>query len=234
MKILKSLLRISLALSAVAALSFASTAWAQVDLTRIAWVGDSEGTGTSAGCVTKRVQVDSPGAVLARTNGVDFQQPIINDPGQGGCMVLTSLAPSFGKEPSTGTPANLALPRPYNNLAVPGCAIGDMLRATSSANRGKCSALIDLVLRNSALHLGSQIDQAIALNPTFVVLENVGNDYLGAVTSGTVIDGVTVTPVAAPFQEWLTYGFEDLSGTSATAFLYWEKLKVPFKISLPQ
>ncbi len=45
---------------------------------------------------------------------------------------------------------------------------------------------------------------------------------------------VTVTPVAAPFQEWLTYGFEDLAGKSATAFLYWEQLKVPFKISLPQ
>ncbi len=45
---------------------------------------------------------------------------------------------------------------------------------------------------------------------------------------------VTVTPVAAPFQEWLTYGFEDLAGKSATAFLAWEKLKVPFKISLPQ
>lgn len=45
---------------------------------------------------------------------------------------------------------------------------------------------------------------------------------------------VTVTPVAAPFQEWLTYGFEDLAGKSATAFLYWEKLKVPFKISLAQ
>ena len=45
---------------------------------------------------------------------------------------------------------------------------------------------------------------------------------------------VTVTPIAAPFQEWLTYGFEDLAGKSATAFLYWEKLKVPFKISLPQ
>lgn len=45
---------------------------------------------------------------------------------------------------------------------------------------------------------------------------------------------VTVTPVAAPFQEWLTYGFDDLAGKSATAFLFWEKLKVPFKISLPQ
>ena len=45
---------------------------------------------------------------------------------------------------------------------------------------------------------------------------------------------VTVTPVAAPSQEWLTYGFEELAGKSATAFLHWEQLKVPFKISLPQ
>ncbi len=184
MKIPKSLLRISLALAAVAALSSASTARAQVDLTRMAWVGDSEGAGYSAGCLTKRVQVDSPGAILARTNGVDYQQPIINDPGQGGCLILTSLAPSFGKEPSTGTPANLALPRPYNNLSVGGCAIHDMLTATTGAQTvgaGTCRNTIDLVLRNSVLHLGSMVDQAIALNPTFVVLENVGNDYLGAV-----------------------------------------------------
>lgn len=45
---------------------------------------------------------------------------------------------------------------------------------------------------------------------------------------------VTVTPVAAPSQEWLAYGFEELAGKSATAFLHWEQLKVPFKISLPQ
>ena len=45
---------------------------------------------------------------------------------------------------------------------------------------------------------------------------------------------VTVTPVAAPFEVWLSYGFDDLAGKSATAFLRWEKLKVPFKISLPQ
>ena len=45
---------------------------------------------------------------------------------------------------------------------------------------------------------------------------------------------VIVKPVAAPFQEWLTFGFDDLAGRSATAFLYWEKVKVPFMISLPQ
>ncbi|MFQ5632715.1 MAG: DUF2911 domain-containing protein [bacterium] len=43
---------------------------------------------------------------------------------------------------------------------------------------------------------------------------------------------VRVTPVEAPHQEWLLYGFEELAGTSATCFLHWEKLKVPFKIKL--
>jgi Protein of unknown function (DUF2911) len=41
-----------------------------------------------------------------------------------------------------------------------------------------------------------------------------------------------VTPVKAPFQEWLAYGFGDLNGTSATAYLQWEELKVPFKIAV--
>lgn len=42
---------------------------------------------------------------------------------------------------------------------------------------------------------------------------------------------IKVTPVKAPFQEWLSYGFNKLAGTSCTAYLRWEKLEVPFKIS---
>lgn len=45
---------------------------------------------------------------------------------------------------------------------------------------------------------------------------------------------VTVTPVEAPHQEWLMYGFDDLAGTSATAYLRWEKLKVPFNVKLAE
>jgi len=45
---------------------------------------------------------------------------------------------------------------------------------------------------------------------------------------------VTVTPVKAPHQEWLMFGFDDLAGTSATAYLHWEQLKVPFKIQVAQ
>ena len=45
---------------------------------------------------------------------------------------------------------------------------------------------------------------------------------------------VTVTPVKAAHEEWLMFGFDDLAGTSATAYLRWEQLKVPFKIQVAQ
>ena len=45
---------------------------------------------------------------------------------------------------------------------------------------------------------------------------------------------VNITPVSASHQEWLLFGFEDLAGTSATAFLHWEKLKIPFKVELAE
>ena len=237
MKIPKSLLRISLALAVAVALSPASTAWAQVDLSRIAWIGDSEGAGFSAHCLTKRVQVDSPGAVLARAENVsDFQQPIVNDPGLGGCLVLTDLfVPTFGFEPSTGTPANLALPRPYNNLSIPGCTVGDMLRATTaSQTSGNCALFIDLVLRNAALHIGSQVDQAIALSPTFVFHENVGNDYLGAVLTGTIIDGVTVTPLA-PFTADYNTTLARLAAKQPKGIVFGvvDVTSIPFTTTLP-
>ena len=43
---------------------------------------------------------------------------------------------------------------------------------------------------------------------------------------------ITVTPVEAPHEEWLKYGFDDAETHSATAFLHWEKKKVPFRIAV--
>jgi hypothetical protein len=45
---------------------------------------------------------------------------------------------------------------------------------------------------------------------------------------------VTVVPVKAAHEEWLAYGFDDLAGTSATAFLHWEQVKVPIKIKIAE
>jgi len=43
---------------------------------------------------------------------------------------------------------------------------------------------------------------------------------------------VDVTPSEGPHEEWLRYGFDDLTATSATASLAWEKKRVSFKIEL--
>lgn len=43
---------------------------------------------------------------------------------------------------------------------------------------------------------------------------------------------VTVTPQKAEHREWLEYGFEDLAGNSAVAYLHWEEMKAPFKIEV--
>ena len=43
---------------------------------------------------------------------------------------------------------------------------------------------------------------------------------------------VTVKPAACEFNEWLTYEFVDRQQNSATARLKWEKIAVPFKISV--
>jgi hypothetical protein len=43
---------------------------------------------------------------------------------------------------------------------------------------------------------------------------------------------VEVTPEDAPHQEWLVYGFDDCEKATGTAFLHWEKKKIPFKIEV--
>ena len=45
---------------------------------------------------------------------------------------------------------------------------------------------------------------------------------------------VEVTPEEAPMQEWLAYGFDEVTPASAEAYLHWEKLKVPFTIALAE
>ncbi|MBX7150329.1 DUF2911 domain-containing protein [bacterium] len=43
---------------------------------------------------------------------------------------------------------------------------------------------------------------------------------------------VMVKPIAAPMKEWLEYGFDDLTQTSGTINLYWEKLRVPISVKI--
>lgn len=43
---------------------------------------------------------------------------------------------------------------------------------------------------------------------------------------------VDVSTADAPFTEYLTYGFDDRTPNSATAYLQWEKKRIPFKVEV--
>lgn len=173
-----------------ALLLVAGGAWAQ-DFTRYVAVGDSLTAGWASGGLHEDVQASSYPALLAAQAGApDFQQPLAGAPGIPALLAVQSLGPGapviVPRSASPGAPLNLTLPRPYNNMAVPGFKVRDVL-VTRTGNQ-----IIDLILRG----LGTQLELAVAQQPTFATVWIGNNDVLGAATSGRVIEGVTLTPVA--------------------------------------
>jgi lysophospholipase L1-like esterase len=163
---------------------------AQVSFSVYVSVGDSLAAGFSNGSLVEAHQRHSVPALLARQAAAPgFEQPLVSAPGIPPELALQSLVPFATIAPkagAAGSPLNLALNRPYNNLAVPGATVEDALARQAGGYH-------ELVLRG----LGSQVAQAAALRPTFVTLWIGNNDVLGAVLRGRAVDGVTLTPVEA-------------------------------------
>ena len=161
------------------------------DFSRYVAIGDSLTAGFMSGGLTRSAQLNSyPILIYRQATGTTsgFEQPYVSDPGIPATLELKSLVPLvIGPRGGAGQPLNLNLNRPYNNLAVPGADVHDVV-ATVTDNGG----LHDLILRK----IGTQLQQAIALNPTFATVWVGNNDVLGAALSGRVIEGVTITPVA--------------------------------------
>ena len=92
------------------------------------------------------------------------------------------------------------------------------------------------MVEGKKLSAGKYSIHMIPSKKEWIVIFNKKNDAWGSYGYDQEQDAlrVTVTPKAAPHQEWLTFGFNDLAGTTATAFLHWAELKVPFVISVPE
>jgi len=181
----------SIALAAAFLGAAAVRAEAQTNFTTYVSVGDSLAAGFESGSLVETHQNRSAPALIARQAGVQgFQQPLVSEPGIPPELTLVSLVPVpviAPKAATAGAPRNLALARPYNNLAVPGATSADALTRTTDAG-----GLHDLILRG----LGTQVQQAVALRPTAITLWIGNNDVLGAALRGRAIDGVTLTPTA--------------------------------------
>jgi hypothetical protein len=187
-----NLLRAAAAFAAAALLALPA-AGQQADFSTFVVLGDSISMGFLDNCIVEYGQHDAFGAILARQAGVGFEQPTISSPGIGPCLFLTSLAPTFGPPPLPpgypGHPTNATLARPYNNLSVGGFKMNDLVDTNPTTPAG---GLAYIVLRG----LGTAVQQATALHPTFLAVNIGGNDVLGAAVYGTPLDGVTMTPKA--------------------------------------
>jgi uncharacterized protein YuzE len=94
----------------------------------------------------------------------------------------------------------------------------------------------DVLIEGNKLPAGKYGIHMIPSEKDWIIIFSKNNSAHGSYTYNQEEDAlrVTVTPTEAIHQEWMMFGFDSLAGTSATAFLRWEKLKVPFKIELPK
>jgi lysophospholipase L1-like esterase len=178
--------RLSLALAAL--LAGAASGRAQGTFSNYVAVGDGLTAGFSSGSLVQSHQANSFPALIAHQAGAPgFEQPLVSAPGIPAQLRLVSLSPLIiAPQSGSGSPTNLNLARPYNNLAVPGSRVADVVN-TVTDNGG----LHDLILRRQ----GTALQQAVFLRPTFVTVWIGNNDALAAATSGRVIEDVTLTSV---------------------------------------
>ena len=92
----------------------------------------------------------------------------------------------------------------------------------------------DILVEGKKLSAGSYGIHMIPGESEFTVMFSTNDSLWGSYQYKEAEDAlrIKVSPKEAPHQEWLAFGFEDLAGTSANAFLHWEKLKVSFNIEV--
>ena len=179
-KILASITAVLLLLVAVPGFAARGSA----DFTRFVALGDSYGAGVESGSLNQNHQPFNWPAIIARQAGApDFQQPLVSFPGIGPELQLVNLSPTLAPAAGQGSPINLALPRAYNNLSIPGANVTDLTTITGADNppRNTAQTFAQFILRGK----GTAVDQALSQNPTFIAIWIGGNDLLGAVLSGT-------------------------------------------------
>jgi lysophospholipase L1-like esterase len=149
-------------------------------------IGNSLTAGLQSSSLYETAQEYSFGNLIAKQVGVQFEQPIISDPGIGGRIEIKSLNPfSTKSQPlNAGSPKNLEYAGIYNNLGIPGASLKDLLFATNSQTAtDNFNIFFDIILREQ----GTVLDLAMISEPTLLTLWIGNNDILGFATSGGTV-----------------------------------------------
>ena len=92
----------------------------------------------------------------------------------------------------------------------------------------------DVKIEGSILAAGKYSIHVIPSKTDWIIIFNKNSNQWGSFSYDESADAlrVSVTPVDAPFEEFLNYSFGDITENSVVAFLHWEKLKIPFQITI--
>ena len=92
----------------------------------------------------------------------------------------------------------------------------------------------DVRIEGNKLAAGKYSIHMIPSETDWIIIFNKNSNQWGSFSYDQSLDAlrVTVTPTNAPFEEFLSYNFGNITDSSVIAFLHWEKIKVPFQISL--
>ncbi|HUP01893.1 MAG TPA: hypothetical protein VM737_10290 [Gemmatimonadota bacterium] len=161
----------------------------RADLSRYVAIGNTLTAGFQSAALGEAGQSCSYPLLLAQQVGAegDFEQPLVSSPGIAapgsdvGRLELVSLQPLvIERAAPAGQPLNADLPRPYDNLGVPGALGYEALTAESRATSLSGNAFFDFVLRG----FGTWEEQTARRNATFVTVFLGSNEALGYATRG--------------------------------------------------
>ncbi len=209
----------------------------QLVLSKMVAIGNSLTAGFQSAGLVEEFQLHSYPYLIAKQMGrsATFEQPLIASPGIGSTPGKTPLKLVNGNlvaEDLTVDPAtllkNALLPRPYDNLGVPGAALVDVMQAydASTAKSGP-NPFFDIVLRNPNFGNTSQLQQAILLNPSLIILWIGNNDVLGAALAGGDVNRITPQDV---FKSQFTTLLSELRQKTRAAIVM---ANIPYVTDIP-
>lgn len=175
----------------------------EVVLRKFVVVGDSITSGFQSNGLSEEFQENSYPNLMARQMGLEdvFEQPIISSPGIGGTPgkePFTFVGGQILEEDLTVNPLSLlensTLLRSYDNLGIPGARLSDTQDTLFSVT----NPFFDIILRNPALGNRDQLEQALDLNPSLMVVWIGNNDILSSATQG---GNLSIITSQAEFEE---------------------------------
>ncbi len=202
-----------------------------VDLSRLVVVGDSLSAGYQNGCLLGDQQVNGYANLVAERAEVDLRLPLVGEPGLPPCLALVDPGPPPVVElVSSDFGARLDPTARTFNLSAPGARVGDALNPTpDNIFHGvfgfPLAELHELVLQGYDGPPKSQVDRAVELEPTALLVWLGSNDVLWSAVGG---DPVFVTPLDA-----FRTGYEDMMARLAATGAAMAVANIPDATTIP-